>query len=167
MQGRPLPELDGKPPRIDTERNDAQQPPLDVVAEQLPPSPIKHHLLSVDDGVVSHPILPYADCPRKGKPQCETCKERNEDVGSYHPQQTSGEFRFVHFFSFLFCFIVKRQHLSKQKGVNVLPSLENHQNGVQSSKSSRKPKPKHAVPYHIYSAMSTSAMWKKKMRCDG
>ena len=30
---RPLPKLDGKPQRIDAERHDAQQPPLDVVAE--------------------------------------------------------------------------------------------------------------------------------------
>lgn len=101
MHGRPLPELDGKPQGVDAERYDAQQPPLDVVAEQLAPRPVKHHLLSVDGGVLGHPILPNADCPRKGKPYCATCKERHDDVGSYHPQQTTGEFRFVHYFSFV------------------------------------------------------------------
>ena len=83
---RPLPKLDGKPQRIDAERHDAQQPPLDVVAEQLSARTIKHHLLTVNDGVISHPILPDADCPRQGKPQRETCKKRHEDVGPYHPQ---------------------------------------------------------------------------------
>ena len=91
VHGGPLPKLDGKPPRIDTERNDAQQPPLDVVAEQLPPSPIKHHLLSVDDGVVSHPILPYADCPRKGNPESTANENHHDDEGSHHPQQTARE----------------------------------------------------------------------------
>ena len=86
MHGRPLPKLDGKPPRIDAERHNAQQPPLDVVSKQLTARPVKHHLLPVNDSVISHPILPYADRPREGKPQCETCKERHEDVGPYHPQ---------------------------------------------------------------------------------
>ena len=86
VQGRPLLELDGKPPRIDAERHNAQQPPLDIVTEQLTTRPVKHHLLTVNDGVISHPILPDADCPRQGKPQRETCKKRHEDVGPYHPQ---------------------------------------------------------------------------------
>ena len=86
VQGSPLPELDGKPPRIDTKRHNAQQPPLDVVTEQLSARSIKHHLFAINNGMVCYPVLPYADCPRKGEPQCETCQERHKDVGPYHPQ---------------------------------------------------------------------------------
>lgn len=100
VQSSPLPELDGKPTRIDAKRNNAQRPPLDVVDEQLSARSIKHHLFAINIGMVCDPVLPYADCPRKCKSERAACKEYNEDVDPYHPQQTS--MNFDSFIAFLF-----------------------------------------------------------------
>ena len=61
--GYPLFHFDGKPERVDTEGDDGEQKPFDVVAEELTACAIKAEFSAVDDGVTGNPSLFDAYCP--------------------------------------------------------------------------------------------------------
>lgn len=59
----PLLHLDSQPKGIDAECHDAKQPPLDVTSKETAAGPIETSLPAVNDRVIGHPLLPYADGP--------------------------------------------------------------------------------------------------------
>lgn len=64
MLRNPLLHLDCKPEGIDTECDNAEKPPFDVVHKKIATCAIEVGLLAVYDGMISHPLLPDADGPR-------------------------------------------------------------------------------------------------------
>jgi hypothetical protein len=65
MRNDPSLHFNGKPEAIDSEGNERQEEPFDVVAEKLCARSVKNELLAVDDGVLCVPSFSDADRPRK------------------------------------------------------------------------------------------------------
>lgn len=63
MLRNPLLHLDSEPEGIDAERDDAEKPPFDVVSKETATCTIEISLPTVNDSMVRHPLLPYADGP--------------------------------------------------------------------------------------------------------
>ena len=57
MLGDPLLHLDGKPEGVNTEGDDGQKHPLDVVAKELRALAVKGQTVTVDHGVLDVPSL--------------------------------------------------------------------------------------------------------------
>ena len=65
----PLLHLDDEPERVYSKRNDAKEFPDYELHEEISASAVKIDLLTIYDGMVSHPFLPDADSPWRAKPQ--------------------------------------------------------------------------------------------------
>jgi hypothetical protein len=94
MLSNPLLHLDREPEAVDTEGNDGQEHPLNVVAEELTASAVECELLTVDVGVLGDPALLETNGPRSTEAESEHDDQAGKNVVADHTEKSAGEFGF-------------------------------------------------------------------------
>ena len=93
MLGDPLRHLDGEPEGIDTESDDGEKEPLDVVAEQLSARAIEGELMSVDYGVLNIPSFFHTNRPRESDTKGYNDEDRLQNADADHSEKSACELR--------------------------------------------------------------------------
>ena len=80
MTDDPLLHFDLQPEAVNTECDDGQKEPLDIIAEQLTARTVKNQTVSVKDCVVGDPALFDADRPWCAETERDRCEKKLQDV---------------------------------------------------------------------------------------
>ena len=105
----PLLHLDGEPKGVDTEGDAGEQPPNDVVTEELSAGSVKLGLATVDEGVAGEPTLLDAQSPGQCDAECDSGDETLQKGDTDEAYQSACEFRF-HFRNPPFVLFVRRKN---------------------------------------------------------
>ena len=92
--GDPLLHLDREPEGINAKGDNAQQEPLDEVAEKLTAVTVKGEALSVDDGMLDVPSFLQADGPRSTQAKGKGDDDSLQNADTDHSKKTACELRF-------------------------------------------------------------------------
>ena len=95
MLDQPLLHLDLQPEAVDTEGDQGQQEPLDVVAEQLTAGAVEHQLMAVNIGVLRDPAFLNADSPGCAEAKSEANDQTLQDVDADQAQKSALELRYL------------------------------------------------------------------------
>lgn len=97
----PLLVLNGNPPSINGQRDNAQESPKDFATEQLPAGAVKLELIAVNVGVFCIPSLPLADDPRSSDTQGNDTEQGVDNASPNNTPKSACKFRFHNNFPFL------------------------------------------------------------------
>ena len=92
VANNPLLHLDRKPESVNTDSNDSEKEPLDVVAEELSAVAVKCELSAVYNGMLCIPFFLKAYCPGSAETQSKENEKKLQNANSYHTQKTACEF---------------------------------------------------------------------------
>ena len=85
--------FNGEPEAVDSECDDSQKEPFDVVAEELCSGAVENELLAVDDGVLCDPSFSDAYCPRECKTEGKCAEKPLQNADTDETEKAARELR--------------------------------------------------------------------------